>query len=183
MNELFSPGSFQNELVWKRTAAHSNAKQGAANYGGIHDVILFYAKGLNPTFHTQWQAYDDEYIESHYRHVEEGSGRRYRKDNLTANKKGGDTSYEWNGVRPYSGRYWAYSKSKMEEFEKQGRLVYTKSGIPEYKRYLDEMPGRPVQDVWDDISPLNSQADERLGYPTQKPEILIERIIKSSSHE
>ena len=100
---------------------------------------------------------------------------------MTANKPGGDTSYEWKGVRPYKGRYWAFSKEKMEEFERQGRLVYTRSGMPEYKRYLDEMPGCPVQDVWDDISPLNSQARERLGYPTQKPLALLDRMITVSS--
>ncbi len=145
--------------------------------------LLYFVKEDQATFHPQWLPYDQEYIESHYRHIEEGTGRRYRKGDLTANKPGGDTSYEWKGVRPYNGRYWAYSKAKMEEFEAQGRLVYTKTGMPEYKRYLDEMPGRPSQDVWDDIPPINSQAAERLGYPTQKPEALLERLIKSSSNE
>jgi DNA modification methylase len=184
-DSLFVPlgGDYKNEIVWKRTTAHSDSKQGATHYGRIHDVILFYSRGDKPAFNPQWLPYDKEYIETHYRYVEEGTGRRYRKGDLTANKPGGDTSYEWKGVRPYTGRYWAYSKAKMEEFEAQGRLVYTKSGMPEYKRYLDEMPGRPSQDVWEDISPLNSQAQERLGYPTQKPEALLERIIKTSSNE
>jgi site-specific DNA-methyltransferase (adenine-specific) len=102
---------------------------------------------------------------------------------MTASRPGGDTLYEWNGVRPYKGRYWAYSRAKMEQFEREGRLVYTKTGMPEYKRYLDEMPGRSAQSLWDDISPLNSQAKERLGYPTQKPEALLERIINASSNE
>lgn len=176
-------GDYKNEIVWKRTNAHSDSKQGASHYGRIHDIILFYSKGPKPTFNTQWLPYDREYTETHYRYVEEGTGRRFRKGDLTANKPGGDTSYEWKGVRPYKGRYWAYSKAKMEEFESQGRLIYTKSGMPEYKRYLDEMPGRPAQDAWEDIPPLNSQAQERLGYPTQKPEALLERIIKSSSNE
>jgi adenine-specific DNA-methyltransferase len=183
LDEIFGTDNYRNQIIWKRTTAHSNEKQGASNYGCIHDMIFFYSKTDKYNFSTQRQAYDVEYVESHYRHVEEGTGRRFRKGDLTANKKGGDTSYEWKGVRPYSGRYWAYSKEKMEEFERQGRLVYTSSGMPEYKRYLDEMPGRPIQDVWDDISPINSQAAERIGYPTQKPETLIERIIKSSSVE
>lgn len=183
LDSIFGPKSFRNEVIWKRTTAHSDAKQGATHFGRIHDLILLYNKGGSATFHTQWMPYDQEYIESHYRFVEEGTGRRYRKDNLTANKPGGDTAYEWKGVRPYKGRYWAYSKAKMEEFEAQGRLVYTRTGMPEFKRYLDEMPGRTVQDVWDDIPPINARAAERLGYPTQKPEALLERIILTSSNE
>ena len=181
LDQIFGENNFQNEIVWKRSTAHSDAKQGATQYGRIHDVILLYTGGGGPTFHTQCVPYDPNYIESHYRHVEQETGRRYRKDNLTANKPGGDTSYEWKGVQPYKGRYWAFSKAKMEEFERQGRLVYTRSGMPEFKRYLDEMPGVPLQDVWDDISPLNSQARERLGYPTQKPLSLLQRIINVSS--
>jgi site-specific DNA-methyltransferase (adenine-specific) len=102
---------------------------------------------------------------------------------LTAAKPGGDTSYTWKGVRPYKGRYWAYSKAKMEQFEKEGRLIYVKTGMPCYKRYLDEMPGVPLQDIWTDLNPIGPGAKERLGYPTQKPEALLERIINASSHE
>lgn len=182
MDSIFGAVNFKNEIVWKRTGAHSDSKQGATHFGRIHDLIFIYSKD-KATFNTQWLPYDKEYIETHYRYVEEGTGRRYRKDNMTASKPGGDTSYEWKGVKPYEGRYWAYSKAKMQQFDAEGRLVYTKSGMPEYKRYLDEMPGRPSQDVWDDISPLNSQAQERLGYPTQKPEALLERIISASSNE
>jgi DNA modification methylase len=183
LDQILDEDNFQNEIVWKRTTAHADAKQGAAQFGRIHDVLLFYTGGGSVTFNTQFVPYDQSYIESHYRHIEEGTGRRYRKDNLTANKPGGDTSYEWRGVLPYKGRYWAFSREKMEAFEAQGRLVYTRTGMPEFKRYLDEMPGCPLQDVWDDIAPLNSQALERLGYPTQKPLQLLERIIKTSTNE
>lgn len=144
LDAVFGAKNFRNEIVWKRTAAHSDAKQGAAHFGRVHDVLLFYAKSPDHTFNVQWLPYDKEYMDSHYRHVEQGTGRRYRKDNLTANRPGGDTSYEWKGVRPYRGRFWAYSKAKMEQFESEGRLVYTSTGMPEYKRYLDEMPGRPA---------------------------------------
>ncbi|MGO9269783.1 MAG: DNA methyltransferase [Terriglobia bacterium] len=182
LDQIFGENLFQNEIVWKRSAAHSDSKQGATQYGRIHDVLLLYSGGGVLAFNTQYVPYDAAYTDSHYRHLDPDSGRRYRKDNLTANKPGGDTSYEWKGVRPYKGRYWAFSKAKMEEFERQGRLVYTKSGMPEYKRYLDEMPGSPLQDVWDDIPVLNSQARERLGYPTQKPLTLLQRIITVSSN-
>jgi DNA modification methylase len=182
LDEVFGENGFRNEIVWRRSAAHSDGKQGAKVFGRIHDVIFFYTRGTDWTFNAQHVPYSREYLEAHYRHVEAGTGRRYRRDNLTANKPGGDTSYAWRGVRPYEGRYWAYSRARMEEFERQGRLVYTRSGVPEYKRYLDEMPGQALQDVWDDIPPLNSRAAERLGYPTQKPLALLERIVRVSSH-
>ena len=182
LDSIFGPEHFKNEIIWKRTGAHSDSKQGATHFGRINDSILFYSKSKKPNFNMLWSSYDLEYVETHYRHVEPETGRRYRKDNLTASRPGGDTSYEWKGVRPYKGRFWAYSRAKMEEFEAQGRLVYTRTGMPEYKRYLDEMPGKPIQSVWDDIPPINSQAAERLGYPTQKPVALLERIIQASSN-
>ncbi len=183
MDAIFSPQTFRAENVWKRSSAHSDTKQGMNQPGRIHDILLFYTKSDVWTWNNLFVPYDAAYIETHYRFIEDRTGRRYRKDNLTANKPGGDTLYEWKGVRPYKGRYWAYSKDKMKEFEAQGRLIYTRSGMPEYKRYLDEMPGVPLQDLWDDIAPINSQAQERLGYPTQKPEALLQRIIKVSSNQ
>jgi len=184
LDSIFGENNFQNEIIWKRTAAHADSKQGQKQLGRVHDSLFLYTGGAKEwTFKAKFIPYDQEYIEGHYRHVDEGTGRRYRKDNLTANKGGGDTSYEWKGVKPYVGRYWAYSRAKMEQFDREGRLVYTKSGMPEFKRYLDEMPGRPLGDVWDDIPPLNSQAQERLGYPTQKPLALLERLIDLSSNE
>lgn len=182
LDAIFGTECFRNEIVWKRTTAHSDAKQGAYRFGRVHDVILFYAKGDAAPFNPAWTPYDPTYVASHYGRVEEGTGRRYQADNLTAAKGGGDTSYEWRGVRPPPGRYWAYSRANMERFEAEDRLVYSASGFPRYKRYLDEMPGRPTQDVWDDIAPVNSQARERLGYPTQKPLALLERIIAASSN-
>ena len=167
--------------MWKRTNAHSDTTQGARHFGRIHDLILRYSKGSSVTWNTQYVDYALEYVENFYRMVEPETGRRFQAVDLTARKPGGDTLYEWNGVRPYRGRYWAYSKDKMEEFEQQGRLYYTKSGTPRLKYYLDEMPGAPVQDIWSDISHV--LGDQRLGYATQKPEALLERIIRASSNE
>ena len=119
-------------------------------------------------------------MEENYRYVEPETGRRYRRDNLTANKPRGDVDYEWHGARPYKGRHWAYSREKMDQMLAEGRIEFRRTGMPVYKRYLDEQPGVPLQDVWTDIK-LASGSKERVGYPTQKPQALLERIIKASS--
>ncbi|MDG6982312.1 MAG: site-specific DNA-methyltransferase [Nitrososphaerota archaeon] len=181
LDKMFGYDNFRAEIVWKRGAAHSDTKQGARNFGHIHDSILFYTKTDEYTWSQQYTQYDKEYVENFYSHIEPKTGRRFQLDNLTAAKPGGDTSYEWHGVRPYKGRYWAYSKAKMEEFERQGRLFYTRNGMPRYKRYLDEMPGVPLQDFWTDINPAGL-GREAIGYPTQKPETLMARIINASSN-
>jgi site-specific DNA-methyltransferase (adenine-specific) len=183
LDAIFGVANFKTEIIWKRSTAHSDTKQGRKQHGRIHDVILFYTKSNLWTWNPIHLHYDFEYIEKHYSYIEKETGRRYRMDNLTAAKPGGDTLYEWKGIKPYEGRYWAYSKSRMEQFDREGRLVYTKGGMPRYKGYLDEMPGVPIQDIWTDLPPINSQAKERLGYPTQKPEALLERIINASSNE
>jgi DNA modification methylase len=212
LDSIFNVMNYRSEIVWKRSTAHSDAKQGRRIYGHIHDVLFFYTKSETWTWNTLYTAYEDSYITSHYSLVDPQTGRRFRADNLTAARPGGDTNYEWRikrpdaeappqwqgdisaeyenplpgwiyaGIRPYRGRYWAYSKKNMEEFEKAGRIYYTSTGFPNYRRFLDEMPGVPLQDMWTDIPPVNSQAQERLGYPTQKPVSLLERIILSSSN-
>ncbi|HEV7564393.1 MAG TPA: DNA methyltransferase [Microbacteriaceae bacterium] len=184
LDELFiSPGGFRSEIVWKRSSAHSDTKQGRKQHGHIHDTIFFYTKSDDWTWKTVYTPYDQSYIESKYRHVDPASKRLYRLDNLTAAKPGGDTSYEFHGRFPYKRRYWAYSKAKMEQFYEEGRIHFPNKpdGVPELKRYLDEMPGVPLQDVWTDLDPINARAAERLGYPTQKPEALMERILSTSS--
>lgn len=188
MDAVFGPQGFRNEIIWKRTSAHSDTKQGMKQCGRITDSILFYTKGPVWTWKPVFLSHDEQYIRKFYRYIEPETGRRFRKDNLTASKPGGDTSYEWTGpdgktVKPYKGRYWAYSRENMEKFEREGRLVYTSSGMPTYKRYLDEMPGVPLQNLWIDIPPVGANATERLGYPTQKPVALLERIIQASSNE
>lgn len=182
VDAVFGPDNFRTEVIWKRSTAHSDTKQGRRQHGRVHDVIFFYTKSDRWTWNPVYTPYDESYIESHYRFVEEGTGRRFRLGDLTAAKPGGDTLYDWKGVRPYPGRYWAYSKAKMEQFNRAGRLRYTRTGMPEYKRYLDEMPGVPLQDVWTDIDPVNAKAAERKGFPTQKPVSLLKRIIEASTN-
>ncbi len=188
LDQIFGENSFQNDVVWKRSSAHSDTKQGMARYGRVCDHIFFYTRGDEWTWNPQFLPYDESYVETFYRHVEPETGRRFRLSDLTASKPGGDTRYEWETpdgrkVKPYKGRYWAYSRLKMKAFERQGRLYYSpKTGMPAYRRYLDEMPGVPLQDLWTDIGPIGAGAGERLGYPTQKPLALLERIIKASSN-
>lgn len=183
LDAVFGPAMFRTEVVWKRSSAHSDTKQGRKVHGHIHDVILFYTKSDEWTWNAQYTPYDVEYVDGFYKYVEEGTGRRYRLGDLTAAKPGGDVSYEFHGTRPYKGRYWAYSRENMEKFRAEGRLYFPKSGgTPSYKRFLDEMPGVPLQDIWTDIKPIGAQAAERLGFPTQKPSDLLERIIETSSN-
>lgn len=181
LDAVFGPQNFRSEVVWKRSSAHSDTKQGRKIHGHIHDVLLFYTKSAEWNWNPVYTPYDPHYVETFYRYVERDTRRRYRLGDLTAAKPGGDTLYSWKGVQPYKGRFWAYSRANMEEFERQGRLVYSKTGVPSYKRYLDEMPGVPLQDVWIDVDPVPPGEGERLGYPTQKPLALIERIIEASS--
>ena len=185
LDAVFGHKFFRNEIVWKRSDAHNDAKQGAQRYGRVHDIILFYTKGEKRTWNAIYTPLPDSTQETWYKHVEEGTGRRYNKADLTAAKPGGDTKYEWKGVPPPTGRYWAYSREKMIQMENEGRLVYSDSGRPYMKRYLDESKGVSVQDLWDDISMLRgiTGGGERLGYPTQKPQALLERIISASTNE
>jgi hypothetical protein len=126
--------------------------------------------------------YSNDYVEKVFRH-READGRRYQTQPLHAKQPGGDTSYEWKGKYPPGGRYWAFSRENMERLDREGRIYYSKTGVPRYKIYLDDSPGRALQDIWDDISPVHTLPSERLGYPTQKPLALLERIISYSTNE
>lgn len=175
-------GDYLSEISWKRSSAHNDAKQGRRQPGNVRDVIFLYAKSGKWIWNWQYTPYSKEYVEKNYCHRDENTGRLYRLDNLTAAKPGGDVSYEFMGTRPYKGRFWAYSKENMQKFFEDGRLYFPKNGgTPAYKRFLDEMPGVPLQNDWSDIQP--PQGNEYLGYRTQKPEALLERIIKASSNE
>ncbi len=183
MDAVFGAKFYKNEIIWKRSDAHSDGKQGSTHLGRVHDVILYYSKSDNPQFNTLYTPLPDSTQERWYRHVEEGTGRRYNKADITGpgGAAKGNPHYEWKGIT----RYWRFKKSRMEEMEAEGRLVYSKSGMVYQKRYLDESKGVSIQDVWTDIPMLRGihQDGERLGYPTQKPEALLERILEESSNE
>ena len=183
LDTIFDVRNYRNELVWKRSDAHNDGKQGAKQLGRVHDIIFFYTKSDVWTWNPVYTDLPDSTQEKWYRHVESETGRRYNMADLTAAKAGGDTLYEWNGVRPPQGRYWAYKREKMEQMEREGRIVYSSSGRPYMKRYLDESKGVSLQDLWTDIDMLRGiSGSERLGYPTQKPVALLERILKASSN-
>ncbi len=182
MDAVFGPANFRTEIVWKRSSAHSDAKQGRAQHGRIHDVILFYTKSDEWFWNQVNLVHGEEYVATKYPYTEEGTGRRYGLWDMSGpgGAAKGNPSYEVMGVT----RFWRYSQDKMSEMIKQGLVIQPRPGaVPRQKRYLDESAGVPLQDIWSDIPPINSQAAERLGYPTQKPVALLERIIRSSCPE
>ena len=183
MDAIFGPRFFVNEIVWKRSDAHSDSRQGARHYGRIHDVLLYFSKTDDRAYNTLYTPLPQSTVDNWYRYIEPGTGRRYNKADVTGpgGASKGNPHYDWKGVL----RYWRYSRENMEALDRAGRLVYSKSGMPYEKRYLDESKGVAVQDWWGDIAMLRGLQGkgERLGYPTQKPEALLERIIAVSSNE
>ncbi len=173
---IFGKDKLINEISWQRTAPKGHAY---TRLSRSRDIIFWYAKGDTWIFNPQYKEYDQAYLDSFYRHVEKGTGRRYRLDNVqNPNKKRPNLTYEWKGVT----RVWRWTREKMEALDKAGRLIYSQSGLPSYKRYLDEMPGVPLTDNWTDIAPVQGSSKESLGYPTQKPLKLLERIIAIASN-
>ena len=174
LDAIFGVEHFRNEVVWKRTTAHNDASR----WGSVHDVLMYYSKSSEFSWNEVYTDYEDKY-KSRYRH-KDPDGRRWTDDNLTAKGlAGGGYTYEYKGATSL----WRVPLKTMKRLDEENRLHFTKTGGIRQKRYLDELPGLPIQDVITDIFPINSQAKERLGYPTQKPEALLERIIKASSNE
>ncbi|QOJ20574.1 MAG: site-specific DNA-methyltransferase [Gammaproteobacteria bacterium] len=184
LDEVFGQNNAINEITWRRSDAHSDIGQGAKHFGKVCDTIFYYAR--TPEQHLlnmQFTPLPESTISKWYRHVEEGTGRRYNKADITGpgGAKKGNPVYEWKGIT----RAWRYSRERMEQLEQEGRIVYSNSGMAYQKRYLDESKGVPIQDLWDDIQMIRGihLHSEGLAYPTQKPEALLERIIKASSNE
>lgn len=174
MDAVFQAERFRNEIIWKRTSGHSDA----IGFGCVHDTLLFYTKGDKAVWNRVYQPYDEEYVKQYYRYTDD-QGRRFMSGDLgAAGLQGGGYDYEWKGVR----RIWRVPEKTMKELDGAGHIFYTKNGIPRRKRYLERAKGMPAQDVWTDIQALRSWHQERLGYPTQKPETLLERIIQASSN-
>jgi site-specific DNA-methyltransferase (adenine-specific) len=185
MDGIFGGEFFRNEIEWQRTNVHNDSK----TWSRVSDTILFYTKGTTFTWNKPLAPHSEEHIASKYSNVDD-KGRRFTQSDMASPAPRPNMMYEWKGFQhPPNG--WRYSKETMQRLEEEGRIWYprTKAGIldtskrPRLIRYLDEMPGTILGNIWTDISPINSQAQERLGYPTQKPLALLERIISASSNE
>lgn len=174
MDEVFGEQNFRSEIVWKRSTAHSDS----SGYANLHDTIFFYTKSDEFYFETQFEPYSDDYVKTYYRH-KDAKGAFLDRDLSAKGLQGGGYSYVWNG----KDGLWRCPIETMQRYESENRIYYTSTGTPRYKQYADEMPGIPVQDLWTNVFAVNSQANERVDYATQKPEALLERIIKASSHE
>ncbi len=173
LDTIFGAENFRNEIVWKRTTAHNDS----VRWGDVHDVLLFYSKGEKYTWNAVYMPYDETY-KKRFRRAD-ADGRKWTDGDITAKGlSGGGYTYEYKGVTSL----WRVPLETMKRLDAEGRLHFTKTGGIRLKRYLDELPGVPIQDVITDIPPINSQAQERLGYPTQKPLALLERIINASSN-
>ena len=202
MDGIFGHENFRSEIIWKRASSHNRAKR----WGPVHDTLLFYSAGPNYTWNRTFSSYDEAYLASKYRHKDE-KGRVYRLSDLTGpGARTGDSGEEWRGVNPTDyGRHWepphdrampswftfaeGWNKlsvrQRLELMHEAGlvRWPHKSGGRPEFRRYLETAPGQPIQDVIDDIDPVNSMAKDRMGYPTQKPIALLKRIIEASSNK
>jgi site-specific DNA-methyltransferase (adenine-specific) len=187
MDAVFGPKNFKNEIIWKRTNTHNDSQ----SWSRVADCLLFYTRDSEAGFiwNTPRNPHSQSYVDSKYRH-NDGDGRKYRLDNMTSPSPRPNMMYEWRGFHwPEKG--WRYSRETMAQLDADGRIWYPTNDDgtpntarrPQLKRYLSEMAGSVMGTVWTDIPPINSQAQERLGYPTQKPEALLERIIAASSNE
>ncbi len=175
LDEIFGEDNFRNEIIWKRSTAHSDAEF----FGNNYDCIYFYTNSqFDYIFNTIFQPYDESYL-ARFTQVDE-DGRKWESGNLTAKGlSGGGYDYTYKGCRSL----WRMPIETMKKMDELGRLHFTKKGGIRSKVYLDELPGMPSQSLWLDIKPINSQAKEKQGYATQKPEALLERIVKASSDE
>ena len=177
MDSVFGPKNFMNEIIWERFNFHADAHR----WGRLHDVLLHYVKDAKHyTFRPQRRDYDEGYIRSHFK--QDAEGRLYRLDNAVAKGQGPPRTFFGKLMEPPKGTHWRWSQENIDRLSTEGRIVLTSNGRPTVIRYLDEMPGHAIGDVWTDIPEINSQAKERLGYPTQKPIALLMRIIEASSN-
>jgi site-specific DNA-methyltransferase (adenine-specific) len=181
LDTIFEPKQFRSEIIWKRTSAHSSANRP----GPVHDILFFYSKSDNYTWNQQYQPYNEEYIQTFFQYTDP-DGRRWKSTDITgAGTRNGETGKPWRGLDVTAkGRHWFVPPSELEQLDAKGLIYWPQKtdGMPRLKQYLENMKGVPLQDVWDDIQPISAHAKERLGYPTQKPLALLERIIQASSN-
>jgi DNA modification methylase len=178
LDAVFGAANFRNEIVWRRTHAHS----GSRRYGPVHDTILFYSRSDAFVWNQQYAPYSADYLRTYFRQSDERGPYQAITCTGPGDRTGTLAHYPWRGVHPPPGRHWAWVESEMERLDAAGRLVYTRNGVPRLKRYADDSPGVRLQDVWSDIAPLSAHSAERLGYDTQKPVALLDRVVAASSN-
>lgn len=196
LDAVFGPTHFRNEVIWKRTGAHGSARR----YGPVHDVLLFYSKGDEYTWTNPRAPHDPKYMDSHFRQVDAETGRRYQAITLTGSgTRNGDSGKPWRGIDPtVTGRHWALPgailadlgirdgtvQERLDALDAAGMIYWPEKegGNPRLKCYWDSLRGVAPSDLWADIPAVNSQAKERLGWETQKPLALLERVIQPSSN-
>lgn len=181
LDEVFGEQNFVNEIVWKRLSAHNDAQK----YGPVHDTIFFYSKSSDYVWNEQYGEVSPEYIEQFFDSVDAATGRRYARGDLTARgTRRGETGKEWRGINPTDkGNHWKVKPSELDRLDSEGRIHWPakEGGMPRLKRFAEDVQGVPLQDVWVDIKQMHNLSAERTGYPTQKPEELLARIISASS--
>ena len=180
MDAIFGHNNFKNEITWQRTESHNTAER----YGNVADIILYYTKSDAATCNQQYQDYGDTQL-SRFKHVD-AKGRRYKLENLTAPRPNSTSGkFEWRGTKPGPTRGWGYKLEQLDAWWEEGRIATKHDGTPRMdglKVYLDDTDGKPMQNIWTDIARIPNTSSERMGYATQKPLALLERIIKASSN-
>ena len=185
LDAIFGPTNYRNEITWQRTESHNTA----GRYGNVADILLFYVQSDRATYNRSFHKYADQKYSAQqmqrFRHVDD-DGRRYKLENLTGPRPDSNSGkFEWRGTLPGPTRGWGYKKAQLEQWWAEGKIQTKKDGTPRMdglKVYLDETEGKPLQNIWTDIPRISNTSSERLGYPTQKPEALLERIINASSN-
>ena len=178
LDEIFQ--FFLAEVSWKKLRS---AKSQSGHFANIKDSVFIYSKSSNPLFNPQYVPKDEKLLDTHYRHAEPESGRRYNLADFTQSGAGPARKFGEKVLEPPPGKHWIWSQERIDEGMRKGMIIFSKTGMPYVKRYFDEGEGARVGDIWDDINPVNQVAKERVDYPTQKPEALLERIIEASSNK
>ena len=183
LDAIFGAQQFRNEIIWKRTSSHANVSQ---RYGIVQDRLLFYTKTDEWTWNQLYMPYEQEYLDTFFDQADM-EGRRYARRDLTSGMAHASSGqlYTWKGITPPASRCWAMTKDRMDALDLAGRIHWPKKigGMPRLKLYPENLPGVPLADIWTDIKIMHNLSAERLGYPTQKPRALLERIIKAGSNE
>lgn len=180
LDEVFSSYCFKNEIIWQKL---TSAKPQSSTYPNIHDVIYYYSKSAKYIFNKQYLEKNEKLLQTHYRHVDERTGKRYSLDNFTQSGQGEPRQFGDQILAPPPGKHWIWSQERINAALEENLIVFSSSGMPYVKRFYEDTKGHMAEDIWLDLNPVNPMAKERVGYPTQKPESLLERIIKTSSNE